>query len=60
MAEILWVNPVGSAAFDEETLQLIEAVRAPHHRPRVRHLPKGRLTSSITCTSTRPSPRCSS
>ena len=39
MAEILWVNPVGSAAFDEETLELIEAVRSPQHEARVRHLP---------------------
>jgi allantoin racemase len=41
MAEILWVNPVGSAAFDQETLDLINAIRAPHHQPRVRHLPEG-------------------
>jgi allantoin racemase len=41
MAEILWVNPVGSGAFDHETTELIEAVRAPHHTPRVRHLKHG-------------------
>jgi allantoin racemase len=41
MAEILWVNPVGSGAFDQETLDLIEAVRSPQHVPRVRHLDEG-------------------
>lgn len=41
MSEILWVNPVGSDAFDEETLALIEAVRSPIHTPRVRHLESG-------------------
>lgn len=41
MAEILWVNPVGSGAFDDETAELIEAVRAPQHVPRVRHLEVG-------------------
>ncbi len=41
MSEILWVNPVGSGAFDEETVALIDAVRAPQHAPRVRHLDEG-------------------
>lgn len=41
MAEILWVNPVGSGAFDGETAELIEAVRAPQHTARVRHLEQG-------------------
>lgn len=41
MAEILWVNPVGSPDFDDEARTMIEAVRAPHHVPRVRHLDDG-------------------
>jgi allantoin racemase len=41
MAEILWVNPVGTGDFDGETHELIEAVRSPLHEPRVRHLEKG-------------------
>jgi allantoin racemase len=41
MAQILWVNPVGSGAFDEETLALIDAIRSPAHTPRVRHLDEG-------------------
>lgn len=41
MAEILWVNPVGSGAFDEETRALIDAVRSEQHTPRVRHLDHG-------------------
>jgi allantoin racemase len=41
MSDILWVNPVGTGAFDAETEELIEAVRAPHHRARVRHLAEG-------------------
>jgi allantoin racemase len=41
MSEILWVNPVGTGAFDEETRTLIDAVRAPRHEPRVRHLEEG-------------------
>jgi len=41
MSEILWVNPVGTGAFDDETLELIEAIRAPQHVPRVRHLDVG-------------------
>ena len=41
MAEILWVNPVGSGAFDTETSELIDAVRAPQHTPRIRHLEDG-------------------
>jgi allantoin racemase len=38
---IWWINPVGTDAFDEETLRAIEAVSAPHHRPVVRHLEQG-------------------
>jgi allantoin racemase len=41
MAEILWVNPVGSAAFDAETTDLIEAIRSPEHLARIRHLEVG-------------------
>lgn len=41
MAEILWVNPVGSAAFDEEARVLIESIRSPGHTARVRHLDVG-------------------
>lgn len=41
MAEILWVNPVGSDAFTDEVQTLVEAVRAPHHNLRVRHLEQG-------------------
>jgi allantoin racemase len=41
VAEILWVNPVCSGAFDTETHELIEAVRAPQHEPRVCHLEVG-------------------
>jgi Asp/Glu/hydantoin racemase len=41
MAEILWVNPVGTGDFDAETRELIDAVRAPQHEPRVRHLEHG-------------------
>ena len=41
MAEILWVNPVGTGDFDAETLELIDAVRSPQHEPRVRHLDEG-------------------
>lgn len=41
MSEILWVNPVGTGAFDDETLALIEAIRSPEHTPRVRHLDEG-------------------
>ncbi len=41
MSEILWVNPVGTGAFDAETVELIDAVRADRHTPRVRHLEQG-------------------
>jgi allantoin racemase len=41
MGEILWVNPVGSGAFDAETSELIEAVRSPQHTARIRHLDDG-------------------
>ncbi len=38
---ILWVNPVGSSAFDEETATLIEAIRTPGCRPVIRSLASG-------------------
>jgi allantoin racemase len=38
---ILWVNPVGSDAFDAETETLIEALRTPGHRAVVKSLPIG-------------------
>src|SRR6185312_15510491 len=41
MAEILYVNPIGSGAFDQETIDLIDAIRSPQHTPRVRHLADG-------------------
>jgi len=41
MGEILRVNPVGTGAFDEETSQLVEAVRSPEHDARIRHLDQG-------------------
>jgi allantoin racemase len=41
VAEILWVNPVGSSAFDSETSELIESIRSPQHTPRIRHLEVG-------------------
>jgi Asp/Glu/hydantoin racemase len=41
MAEILWVNPVGTPDFDEEARGMIDAVRAPHHTPRIRHVDGG-------------------
>jgi allantoin racemase len=41
VAEILWVNPVGTGDFDAETVELIDAVRAERHLPRVRHLEEG-------------------
>ena len=41
MAQILWVNPVGTGDFDAETLELIEKVRSPLHEARVRHLDEG-------------------
>jgi allantoin racemase len=41
MAEILWVNPVRDAYFDDEARAMIDAVRAPHHVPRVRHVEGG-------------------
>jgi Asp/Glu/hydantoin racemase len=41
MAEILWVNPVGTGDFDADTVELIEAVRSARHEPRVRHLEEG-------------------
>jgi allantoin racemase len=41
MAEILWVNPVCTPYFDDEAREMIDAVRAPHHTPRVRHIDGG-------------------
>lgn len=41
MSEIVWVNPVRGDAFDADTLAVIDAVRAPHHVPRIRHLEVG-------------------
>lgn len=41
MGEILWVNPVGTGAFDEDTGQLIEAARSPEHEATIRHLDQG-------------------
>jgi Asp/Glu/hydantoin racemase len=41
MGEILWVNPVGTGAFDADTSELIEAVRSPQHTARIRHLDQG-------------------
>jgi allantoin racemase len=41
VSEILWVNPVGSGAFDAETSDLIEAIRSPQHQARIRHLDHG-------------------
>lgn len=41
MTEILWVNPVGSSAFDAETSDLVEAIRSPQFKPRIRHLAVG-------------------
>jgi allantoin racemase len=41
MTEILWVNPVGTGAFDADTLELVEAVRLPQFEPRIRHLDDG-------------------
>ena len=38
---ILWVNPVGTTVFDEETRELIEAVRRPGFTPDVRSLEHG-------------------
>jgi allantoin racemase len=41
VSEILWVNPVQGDAFDGETRVLLDAVRAPQHQPRIRHLDVG-------------------
>jgi allantoin racemase len=41
VSEILWVNPVGTGAFDAETRALIDAVRAPHQEARIEHLADG-------------------
>jgi allantoin racemase len=38
---ILWVNPVGTSAFDADTIALIEAVRRPGFAPVVRSLEVG-------------------
>lgn len=39
--KILYANPVGSTSFDQDTLELIEAIRAPEFEPIVRSLPQG-------------------
>lgn len=39
--EIIWVNPVGSAAFDAEARLIIERVRSTAHTPRICHLESG-------------------
>ena len=49
MGTIWWINPVGTAAFDEETVRAIEAVRAPHHRPVVRHFEEGPFHLEYRC-----------
>jgi allantoin racemase len=41
LGRILWVNPVGSDAFDQETIDVIEQVRSPAHEAVVRSLPDG-------------------
>jgi allantoin racemase len=41
MAEILWVNPVGTGDFDADTARVIDAVRSPLHTARIRHLEQG-------------------
>lgn len=41
MPRILWVNPVGTDAFDGGTEELIDAVRLPQFEPVVRSLPSG-------------------
>jgi allantoin racemase len=38
---ILWINPVGTTAFDADAEALIEAIRSPGHRATVRSLPSG-------------------
>lgn len=38
---VLWVNPVGTTAFDADTLELIEAIRTPGFTPVVRSLESG-------------------
>jgi hypothetical protein len=60
MSDILWVNPVETDSFDDETADLVEAIRAPHHQARVRHLDHGPPTSNTTTTSTRRWAQCSS
>ena len=41
MGRILWVNPVGSDAFDDETAEVIERVRSPEHEAVIRSLEQG-------------------
>ena len=41
MGTIWWINPVGTAVFDQEVSDAIAAVCAPHHRAIVRHLDRG-------------------
>jgi allantoin racemase len=41
VARILWVNPVGTPAFDRETEELVDAVRLPQFEPVIRSLSEG-------------------
>jgi allantoin racemase len=41
MSEIVWVNPVEGGAFDADTVTMIDTVRSPQHRLRLRHLEAG-------------------
>ncbi|HVW46067.1 MAG TPA: aspartate/glutamate racemase family protein [Solirubrobacterales bacterium] len=44
MGRILWVNPVGTDAFDAETVAVVERVRSPGHELVVRSLEAGMPT----------------
>lgn len=41
MANILWVNPVGTSDFDRETELMIDSIRSPVHTAQVSHLEHG-------------------
>mgnify|MGYP005862516699 CR=1 FL=1 len=41
MKKILYANPVGSTSFDQDTIELIEAIRSPEFEPVVRSLDQG-------------------
>jgi Asp/Glu/hydantoin racemase len=41
MKKILYANPVGSTLFDQETLELISAIRSPEFEPVIRSLSEG-------------------